>query len=78
MDGIMVGRLPASSCGLFCNALRLLKVKRHTAAYFALEIVAIPSMEDRLFPGIFLATTPARMMRPVGGRARHGLLASPG
>eukprot|EP01006_Ploeotia_vitrea_P039418 TRINITY_DN66349_c5_g12_i1.p1 TRINITY_DN66349_c5_g12~~TRINITY_DN66349_c5_g12_i1.p1 ORF type:complete len:1279 (+),score=714.79 TRINITY_DN66349_c5_g12_i1:34-3837(+) len=65
LDGIVVGRVAPAVVKRFVRQLRHLKVVGHEAVPKVLEIAYLPDRGDLVFPGVYLSTTPARMLRPV-------------
>ena len=63
LDGLLVGRVQQDSLSQIGSQLRVLKMKRTVPA--TLEIAAVPPLKRGQFPGLFLFSTPARMMRTV-------------
>ncbi|KAI8516019.1 DNA-directed RNA polymerase I subunit RPA2, partial [Branchiostoma belcheri] len=65
-DGKVVGRVAANMAPDMAKKLRMLKVTREGKIPVMTEIVLVPKTgKASQFPGLFLFTTPARMMRPV-------------
>eukprot|EP00742_Colponemidia_sp_Colp-10_P010597 GILJ01011653.1.p1 GENE.GILJ01011653.1~~GILJ01011653.1.p1 ORF type:complete len:1142 (+),score=150.84 GILJ01011653.1:411-3428(+) len=67
LDGVVVGKIPPTEAQQFCERIRWLKVQGTDGIPDDLEIAYIPPSEfgGAPFPGVFLATTPARLKRPV-------------
>eukprot|EP00058_Branchiostoma_floridae_P014006 XP_002599494.1 hypothetical protein BRAFLDRAFT_223894 [Branchiostoma floridae] len=66
LDGRVVGRVAANMAPDMARKLRMLKVTREGKIPVMTEIVLVPKTgKASQFPGLFLFTTPARMMRPV-------------
>jgi len=65
LNGIVVGHVSPTISSKFVQHLRLLKVKKHPDLPYHLEIANILSLDDANFPTISLATSTARMVRPV-------------
>lgn len=63
-EGRILGRVPDNEASRFVDKLRILKV-RGVKVPKTLEIAFVPRTPRGQFPGIFLFTAPARMMRPV-------------
>lgn len=63
LDGLLVGRVPQDILSRTGDQLRMLKVNRKVPA--TLEIAVVPRLKNGQFPGLFLFSTPARMMRAV-------------
>ena len=63
LDGLLVGRVPKDILNRIGDQLRMLKVNGKVPA--ALEIAVVPPSKNGQFPGLFLFSTPARMMRAV-------------
>ena len=63
LDGLLVGRVPKGILNRIGDQLRMLKVNGKVPA--ALEIAVVPPSKNGQFPGLFLFSTPARMMRAV-------------
>uniref|UniRef100_A0A1B6CSM5 DNA-directed RNA polymerase subunit beta n=1 Tax=Clastoptera arizonana TaxID=38151 RepID=A0A1B6CSM5_9HEMI len=65
LDGRLVGRVPKTAAHRLVEKLRVLKIKGKVVPK-TLEIVLIVAKPDGgQFPGLYLFTGPARMMRPV-------------
>lgn len=64
-NGKVVGKIHASEMEKIASQLRVLKVNKHPAVPSFLEIACFPPIENGPYPGLFLATTPHRLMRPV-------------
>ncbi|KAK9507538.1 hypothetical protein O3M35_007371 [Rhynocoris fuscipes] len=64
LDGKVIGRVPLNIASRLVDKLRMLKIKGEKVPN-TLEIVLVPRFEKGQFPGLFLFTGPARMMRPV-------------
>eukprot|EP00960_Hanusia_phi_P052352 761408-Hanusia_phi.AAC.1 len=65
LDGRMIGRVRAQEAVALVGKLRLLKAEGLRGIPEFLEIAHVPPRTNGLWPGLFLFTTPARMMRPV-------------
>ncbi|XP_065889347.1 DNA-directed RNA polymerase I subunit RPA2-like [Dysidea avara] len=63
LDGLLVGRVQQDSLNHIGDQLRVLKMKGTVTA--TLEIAVVPPLKCGQFPGLFLFSTPARMMRTV-------------
>lgn len=63
LNGQILGILDASDARSFVSKLRMLKAESHLPAQ--LEIAYIPPFEKGLYPGVYLFTTPSRLVRPV-------------
>ncbi|XP_012263302.2 DNA-directed RNA polymerase I subunit RPA2 [Athalia rosae] len=65
VDGRVIGRLQTKIAEKLVNKLRILKIDGAKVPS-TMEIVLVPKMEGpSQYPGLFLFTGPARMMRPV-------------
>uniref|UniRef100_A0A224XGY9 DNA-directed RNA polymerase subunit beta n=1 Tax=Panstrongylus lignarius TaxID=156445 RepID=A0A224XGY9_9HEMI len=64
LDGKIIGRVPQNIAGRVVDKLRIYKIRGEKAPK-TLEIAFIKHTEGGQFPGIYLFTGPARMMRPV-------------
>ncbi|XP_014274585.1 DNA-directed RNA polymerase I subunit RPA2 isoform X2 [Halyomorpha halys] len=65
LDGRVVGRVLQTYAGHFVHKLRVLKIRGERVPK-TLEIVLVPKKDyPHQYPGLFLFTGPARMMRPV-------------
>lgn len=65
LDGKVIGYIPSNSASRIIDKLRLFKIKGEVVPE-TLEIVLVPIKKAvGQFPGIFLFTGPARMMRPL-------------
>lgn len=65
LDGRILGYVPSGKIETFVNSLRLLKIKGEKVPY-TMEIVLVPLKKAKCqYPGLFLFTGPARMMRPL-------------
>eukprot|EP00466_Bigelowiella_natans_P020247 jgi/Bigna1/86206/estExt_fgenesh1_pg.C_80315 len=65
LDGVLVGYLEIKNVDHIEQCIRKLKIERDELIPFHLEAVIIKDLSDRVFPGIYLATTPARFIRPI-------------
>jgi DNA-directed RNA polymerase I subunit RPA2 len=65
LDGVVVGYIAPLLAADFVRQLRTLKTRRHAAVPLVLEMTATFDYLDACFPGIFMATGPARFLRPV-------------
>lgn len=63
LDGLLVGRVPQDVLSRTGDQLRMLKMNGKVPA--TLEIAVVPPLKNGQFPGLFLFSTPARMMRAV-------------
>ena len=63
LDGLLVGRVPQNVLNDIGSQLRMLKMSGKVPAM--LEIAVVPLLKGGQFPGLFLFSTPARMMRAV-------------
>lgn len=63
LDGRIIGYVPIDEAQKVVDRLRLLKIENKIPKYT--EIVLVPKRQKGQFPGIFLFTSLARMMRPV-------------
>ncbi len=64
LEGRILGRVPDSCAARFVDKLRILKVRGEKVPN-TLEIAFVPRTQNGQYPGIFLFSAPARMMRPV-------------
>jgi DNA-directed RNA polymerase I subunit RPA2 len=65
LDGQIIGTAKPDTAVAIATQLRLLKAKGLEKVPPTLEIGYVPFVKGGQFPGLFLFTTPARMMRPV-------------
>lgn len=67
LEGRMIGRVPDAAASRFVDKLRMLKIRKDDDRVpDTLEIAFVPRTSSAgQYPGIFLFTSPARMMRPV-------------
>ncbi|XP_077978209.1 DNA-directed RNA polymerase I subunit RPA2-like [Glandiceps talaboti] len=66
LDGCVLGRVAMDSASDFVNKMRVLKVRGKQQVPSLMEIVLVPMTgKASQYPGIYLFTTVARMMRPV-------------
>ena len=65
LDGRVLGVVSEDEAGVFAEKLRTLKVLGKDNVPPTLEIGLVPVTKAGQYPGLFLFTTPARMMRPV-------------
>ncbi|KAI5063258.1 hypothetical protein GOP47_0021805, partial [Adiantum capillus-veneris] len=65
LDGRMVGHLEASRIPAVVIRFRQLKVLQSSEIPADLEVAYVPSTFAGAYPGLFLSTGPARMIRPV-------------
>lgn len=63
LDGLLIGRVPQDKLSCTGDQLRMLKMNGKVPA--TLEIAVISPLKNGQFPGLFLFSTPARMMRAV-------------
>ena len=63
LDGLLVGHVPQNVLNDIGSQLRMLKMSGKVPAM--LEIAVVPPLKGGQFPGLFLFSTPARMMRAV-------------
>ena len=71
LDGQVVGKATAKMAAQIASQLRVLKAKGLESVPPVLEIGYIPPTKNGQFPGLYLFTTPARMMRPVHNLATN-------
>lgn len=64
LDGIVIGHLPVENAQKVCDLMRLMKIEGNKIPKYT-EIVLVPKSPKGQFPGIYLYTSLARMMRPV-------------
>lgn len=79
LDGLLVGHIHQGSADAMVDALRMLRSTGDPRIPDKLEIGYVPVRTNGLWAGLFLFTTPARMMRPVkniktGGVEKIGTL----
>lgn len=65
LDGRLIGWTDAAHAKEIADKLRYLKVSGHELVPSTLEIGYVPVMTKGQYPGIYLFSTPARMVRPV-------------
>jgi len=65
LDGRPVGRVAVSSCRSVIARLRDAKLRAKTKVPQHVEIVCITHVWDHLFPGIYMFSTPCRLVRPI-------------
>jgi DNA-directed RNA polymerase I subunit RPA2 len=66
IDGRVIGGAPAKRCKLIASALRIMKVEENPKIPPTLEVAYIPpGISAGPYPGLFLATGAARLIRPV-------------
>ena len=66
LDGVLVGFIHPSKAEMLAEQLRMLKLEyAEQSVPSCTEIAAVLPSERGQFPGLYLFTTPARMMRPV-------------
>lgn len=63
-EGRILGRIADQHSSRFVDKLRILKVRGEKVPS-TLEIAFVPRTQNGQYPGIFLFSAPARMMRPV-------------
>lgn len=63
LDGLVIGRVPQDVLNHIGDQLRMLKMNGKVPA--TLEIAVVPPLKNGQFPGLFIFSTPARMMRAV-------------
>lgn len=64
LEGRLLGRVLDKNASRFVDKLRMLKVRGEKVPN-TLEIAFVPRTQNGQYPGIFLFSSPARMMRPV-------------
>ena len=65
LEGRLLGMVPDQSASRLVDKLRMLKVGTDNRVPNTLEIAFVPRIKNGQYPGIFLFSRPARMMRPV-------------
>ena len=65
LDGRVLGYVSENEAKDLAQKLRFLKAKGEDNVPPTLEIGLVPNISCGQYPGLFLFTTPARMMRPV-------------
>eukprot|EP00741_Cyanophora_paradoxa_P021281 tig00021348_g20541.t1 len=65
LDGRVIGNLPPGRAAGLVAALRKMKVEEHKGVPATLEVAFLPPEKKAPYPGLYLFTTPSRMMRPV-------------
>ncbi|WAQ90697.1 hypothetical protein PtA15_13A96 [Puccinia triticina] len=65
LDGQIIGWASSSLCSRMATALRTWKTEGLESIPLELEIGLVPRSKGGQYPGLFLFSTPARMMRPV-------------
>lgn len=65
LDGEIIGWAPPSLCSRMATALRIWKTEGLENIPLELEIGLVPRSQGGQYPGLFLFSSPARMMRPV-------------
>jgi DNA-directed RNA polymerase I subunit RPA2 len=60
-----MGFIPHAAAPQLVEKLRFLKVKKLEEVPWSLELGLVPAGASKQYPGLFMWTTPARMMRPV-------------
>lgn len=71
LDGQVVGTATTKMAASIASQLRVLKAKGLENVPAVLEIGYVPPIKNGQFPGLYLFTTPARMMRPVRNLATN-------
>lgn len=71
LDGRVLGYIPEKDAINFTVQLRTLKAKGLDNVPPTLEIGLVPNIPCGQYPGLFLFTTPSRMMRPVTNMATN-------
>lgn len=65
LDGRLVARVHGSEAAQLVAALRVIKTNGNKSMPEHLEIALIPQRTNGLWPGLFLFSSPARLLRPV-------------
>lgn len=65
LNGAILGYAAEEKLASIAEKLRFLKVEDNSGVPKELEIVVVPLERGSLFPGLYLFSTPARMLRPV-------------
>lgn len=65
LDGRVLGYISENGAIKLTNRLRVLKAKGEESVPPTLEIGYVPVVPNGQYPGVFLFSAPARMMRPV-------------
>ena len=65
LDGRLIGWAPPGVCKQLATSLRIWKTEGTHRVPLDLEIGFVPESEGGQYPGLFLFSTKARMMRPV-------------
>ncbi len=65
LDGCVIGWAPPDLCVTLATALRIWKTEGKNAVPLDLEIGLVPPSNGGLYPGLYLFSTRARMMRTV-------------
>ena len=65
LDGKVLGYCSPKHARMVADRLRYLKVNKESKIPLELEIGYVPNSNGGLYPGIFMNSTPARMIRPV-------------
>ncbi|XP_065195926.1 DNA-directed RNA polymerase I subunit RPA2-like [Sycon ciliatum] len=65
LDGKVLGYVQDGESRAFCDQLRRLKISNSTEVPRSLEIGLVPVLKSGPFPGVYLFSGPARMVRPV-------------
>ena len=69
LDGRVLGYAAPKLCKIMASRLRQLKVDDHVPSTMEVAYMAPPIGNNGPFPGLFLSTSPGRMVRPVLHRA---------
>lgn len=65
LDGELMGFIPHAAAPQLVEKLRYLKVKKLEDIPWTLELGLVPAGVSKQYPGLYMWTTPSRMMRPV-------------
>ena len=65
LDGIVLGYCTAKKAQIIARTLRHMKIKKEHGVPLELEIGYVPPSRGGQYPGLFLFSEPARMVRPV-------------
>ncbi len=65
LDGKVIGFMSSHTIRATCDQLRAMKSQEHPAVPQMLEIALVMPSERGQFPGLFMFSAPARLIRPV-------------
>jgi len=65
LDGLLMGKASTEMTQSIAEKLRILKLTKYQGVPWEMEIALVMPSDGGQYPGLYIFTTPARMMRPV-------------